>query len=146
MTSLPKCPSGGLTCFRRREEEKQKILADRHGIAGNFRNTRILPRFAVTRSGPGEHEAPDEIGMAKDQTLRNVASDGEVEHIDVSDFQGTDQSSGVIAYRGDGVRRSLARAGDTCIVEEDSGTPLPYPVRYKRSSVVEAAAKMLQED
>src|ERR1700726_2877918 len=32
MTAIPKCPSGGLTCFQRREEEKQKILADRHGI------------------------------------------------------------------------------------------------------------------
>src|SRR6266403_5428354 len=83
MTPLPKCPAGGLTCFRRREEEKQKILADRHGIAGNFRNTRILPRFAVTRSGPDEHEAPHEMGMAKHETLRNVASDGEAEHIDL---------------------------------------------------------------
>src|SRR5882762_4332700 len=44
MTPLPKCPSGGLTCFRRREEEKQKILADPHRIPDNFRNTRILPR------------------------------------------------------------------------------------------------------
>src|SRR6202521_3960586 len=75
MTPLPKCPSGHLTCFRRREEEKQKVLADRHGIGGDFRNTRILPRFAVTRSGPGEHEAADEMGMAKHETLRNVASD-----------------------------------------------------------------------
>ena len=83
MTAIPKCPSGGLTCFRRREEEKQKILADRHGIAGNFQNTRILRRFAVSRSGPGENEAPHEMGVAKHETLRNVASDGEAEQINL---------------------------------------------------------------
>src|ERR1700737_3319660 len=93
MTPLPECSSGGLTCFRRREEEKQKILADRHGIAGNFRNTRILPRFAVTRSGPGEHEAPDEMGMAEHEALRNVASDGEAEDGDLRKPRGINESS-----------------------------------------------------
>src|SRR5260221_12404295 len=83
MTPLPKSPSGGLTCFRRREEEKEKILADRHRIAGNFRNTRILPWFAVTRSGPGEYESPNKMSMLKHETLLNVASDGEAEHIDL---------------------------------------------------------------
>src|ERR1700738_645887 len=146
MTPLPECPSGGLTCVRRREEEKQKIFAHRHGIAGNFRNTRILPRFAVTRSGPGEHEAPDEMRMAKDQTLRNVASDGEAEHVNPRQLQGTDECSAVIAHRVDGVRRFAARTGDAGVVEEDYRTPLRKPVRYKRIPVIKAAAEVLKED
>ena len=83
MTPFPECPSGGLTCFRWREEEKQKIFADRDRIACNLQNTRILPRFAVTRSGPDKHEASYEMGVAKHETLRNVPSDGEAEHIDL---------------------------------------------------------------
>ena len=59
------------------KEEKQKIFADRHRSAGNLQNTRILPRFAVARSGPDKHEASYEMEVAKHETLRNVPSDGE---------------------------------------------------------------------
>src|SRR5438128_12277182 len=35
---------------------------------------------------------------------------------------------------------------NTCIVEEDYGTPLRKPVRHKRIPVVKAAAEVLKED
>jgi hypothetical protein len=86
------------------------------------------------------------MGMAKHETLRNVATDGEAEHIDLWQSQGIDEYSEVIAHRVDGVRRFAARTGDTCIVEEDYGTSLRKPVRHNRIPVVEAAAEVLKED
>ena len=45
--------------------------------------TPVYLTSTYAQSGPGEHKAPNEVGMAKHETLRNVASDGEAEHIDL---------------------------------------------------------------
>jgi hypothetical protein len=60
--------------------------------------------------------------------------------------QGIHECGDVIAHRVDGVRRFAGRAGDTCIVEEDYGTPSRKQVRHNRIPVVQAAAEVLKED
>src|SRR5260370_768607 len=86
------------------------------------------------------------MGMDKHEALRNVASDGETEYIDLTQSQGIDECSEVIAHRIDGVGRLAARAGDPRIVEKDDGTPLRKPIRHKRIPVIKAAAEVLKED
>src|SRR5882762_8547580 len=86
------------------------------------------------------------MGMGKHEALRNVTSDGETEYIDLTQSQGIDKCTDVIAHRIDGVGRLAARAGDPRIVEKDDGTPLRQPIRHKRIPVIKAAAEVLKED
>src|SRR6266853_217388 len=110
MAALPECLAGRLACRGGREEQEKKIFERRHGIRRNSRNARIVRQLAIAGRGSDEDKAPHEFGMAQDDTLCNVAADGETKHVHGLQAQSADKARYVIGGRIDRVRGLAARA------------------------------------
>src|SRR3984885_14471266 len=122
LLSIPKVPTGALGRLRRREQQEKVFFQTENRATNNLIHARIDSWLLRARRGAYKHQTTNEVRMTQNEGLRAVSSDGEAEHTQLGQFQGSNKRCRLIGHSLDGVRRFTARTRHAGIVEQDDRT------------------------